>query len=129
MTNEEREALIKVRNELNTGVYTPVLAMDDHTPLGFDMSLACSICGSVRCIGGWMMLHLNPNATRLEVRDFVDYGGTEQDMQDLFFPQNLTARNWDFITPAHAVDAIDNFLRDGDPRWDQVLEGVTVDAD
>ena len=106
MTNEEHEALIKVRDLLDSG------ALDGQ----FSMNYAEAIddCGSVRCIGGWMAHYMSiPDASR--------YVSRHAELHDLFYPGSDIDVDWDDITPAQAVQAIDNFITTGEPEWSTIL--------
>lgn len=93
---------------------------------GFNMSVSCGgqSCGSIACIGGSMgqiMFADNETAdvyvrtSRLNADDASHAHSAV--LHDLFFPNSLSSAGWVKITPRHAVKAIDNFLKDGNPRW------------
>ena len=133
MTEEERLALINVRDKLANGtyVYAPnALEGIVPAPLSFNMGKIFykNDCGSVACIGGWMAGALLNRATpAAAAREYVENGGETGDLYELFYPEGL--ENWDEILPADAVKAIDNMLAHGDPRWAQVRPDLTIDAD
>ena len=105
MTNEEHAALIKVRYLLDSG------ELDGQ----FSMAYAQAIddCKTVRCIGGWMAHYMAiPNVT--------GYVNFQNELHDLFYPDDVSV-DWDDITPAQAVLAIDNFLDTGEPEWSTIL--------
>lgn len=121
MTPTEREALIKVRNGLASGEY--VHARSRRSKKGkrvFNMDVTHSPCGTAACIGGWMAMDMG-----MEVGDEVDLyvceGGHEEDLYNLFFPDDDFGGSYSLITPQQAVHAIDNFLKDGDPRWEEIF--------
>ena len=121
MTPTERETLIKVRNGLASGDYVHV--QDERPAHGkrvFDMDVASKTCGTVACIGGWMAMDMGLK-TVIEVSNYVSSGGHESDMRGLFFPD--IDGNFSRITPAQAVQAIDNFLQGEDPCWEEILNG------
>ena len=130
MTEEERLALIDVRDKLANGtyVYAPnVLDGIVPAPLSFNMNKIFykTDCGSAACIGGWMADALLNRATPAAAREYVENGGETGDLYELFYPEDLEA--WDEILPADAVKAIDNMLAHGNPRWAQVRPDLATD--
>lgn len=112
MTPQEREALIRVRDKLAFGA------------LKLNMQMIRSSCGTAHCIGGWMYVFLKPSEVGYhDIWSYVQQGGCtrSQKLKSLFYPQTLN-RKWGNITPAQAVRAIDNFLKDGFPRWRKVVK-------
>lgn len=95
-------------------------------PVGFNMGYAHQYtegkCGTVGCIGGWMAI--NQGFNEIETNHYVDmidgslkklfYPPEDRDESDVYVPYND-------ITPEQAVQAINNFLYDGDPNWELVL--------
>lgn len=102
-------------------------------------------CGTTACIGGWMhvfqqdKVEIDPVTGRYLVDDdraASDYveNGCSSALIALFYPlQEGHAGNWvgpgnpsslayKDITPAAALDAIDNFLATGHPNWIDVLD-------
>jgi hypothetical protein len=47
------------------------------------------------------------------------YGNHSRSLRVLFFPP--ISRDWNDATNAVAVKAIDNWLKDGKPRWERLL--------
>ena len=106
MTNEEHEALIKVRDLLASGALNGQFNMNYAEAIGD--------CGTVRCIGGWMAHYMTiPNVT--------GYVNFHSELHDLFHPDDDGGIDWDDITPGQAVLAIDNFLATGKPEWSTIL--------
>jgi hypothetical protein len=119
---------------------------DDVKVRGFDMDVCAkryddgitlghsdhrSHCGTVACIGGWIWL-LNkeepldngeyaPDAHE-RATEFV----SEPDPDDpdklyhLFYPKEVA--NWSDIAPKEAAAAIRNYIADGDPQWESVVD-------
>ncbi len=107
MTNEEHAALIKVRDALASG------KLDGH----FDMNQAISVCGTFACIGG----HMAQLMGMTEFNAINEYVLGNDELHVLFYPDDRAGVDWDDITPAQAVLAIDNFLSSGDPEWNEVI--------
>lgn len=133
ITEEELAALLKVREGLASGCFVHVpdveevdLPDDEDSPLvkarKFNMNYTGiqASCGTVACIGGWMKTVMTPDAIPSEMRDYV-YGYRHHVIGKLFFPK-LEIDDYDRITPEQSVQAIDNFLATGDPRWSEVVE-------
>lgn len=93
-------------------------------------------CDTVGCIAGWLV-HLEPNRSisdltgtgaRRLLKDEFENGA----VTDLFHPE-IPITLWDTyvhgyepIEVRHAIEAIDNMLEHGEPRWEKVLENVHV---
>jgi len=135
LTAKEEKALREVRAALAAGhiVHRRESALDKisrrfEQAFGsapakfFNMGTAASDreCGSVGCIGGWMAASMGKSKD--EAQDFVNI---DSKFGELFFPGGGTS-NWEYdhITEKHAIKAIDNFLKCGDPKWLQVLRGT-----
>jgi hypothetical protein len=132
ITFREHLAVLAVRHALETGVLDmhPVLHPDDVN--AFDnkhtFHMSCSMdkahCGSVGCIGGYMALVMGVNS-RSYVTDHIKWGHMAEpeacspSLTPLFFPP--LGRDWPSATPKVAVKAIDNWLKDGNPRWGDLL--------
>ena len=105
---------------------------EDSKISSFHMSYACSNrvhqCGTVACIGGHVFLmHLGYDITQPMIVStshayaasrFVD-GQTSKKLQKLFYPPFEV--DWNNITPKEAAKAIRNYLKNGDPKWTEVL--------
>jgi hypothetical protein len=121
MTPIERAALIEVRNGLVRGDYVHIDDDQiDNNERIFNMEVMASPCGTVACIGGWMATHME--LVRHEsILDYVKRGGFEGDLRKLFYP--TVGGEMSRITTGQAVQAIDNFLMDGKPRWRKIVNG------
>jgi hypothetical protein len=125
---EELGALLGVRAMLAGGIF-PHGSTRDERHREFNMNIACSsvVCGTTSCIGGTMaiIMGLKPDEATTYVGTLAGYGNHSQALTNLFFPSIRDGDGWDKgwsdITPDHAVRAIDNWLRDGRPRWRKVV--------
>ena len=90
-------------------------------------------CGSVACLGGNMMLkHLvdtepytyTPLAT-LQMRKYVGRGGERGGMDELFWPNDWFATDWELIPSEYVGHAINNFLNTGSPQWGMLSADYT----
>lgn len=139
ITQKEYDGLLWVRDLLKSKKL--VYIDDDEFPEGrnaFNMSLGHKRyeCGSVACVGGWVWVHMNldkvvqsggPEFGFYEVtewqasnaHDYV-YNPTSGRLSDLYFPPSHI--NYESITAEQAVEAIDNFLRSGEPDWEGIWE-------
>lgn len=134
LTEEEYEALKQVRCLLDTG---------NIPGENFDMAKMhdTNSCGTVACIGGWMSILMeteqpenlfssgekldpktDPNASCLFV---MSHGPCH----DLFYPNIMSKGtswyDWERISlfsREHAVEAIDNFLETGYPKWREIYQ-------
>lgn len=92
----------------------------------FDMGTACAVlgaCGTVGCIGGNMALAMGMEEAH--AIEFVYWSGSKgtpsaHRFKDLFFPSPET---YPYIGPEQAAEAIWNFLRTGDPQWQNINIG------
>jgi len=143
ITPREHEALVTVRDALAAGEFRHSRITEGPDGPTFNMRSTClsGDCGTIACIGGWMAITMLGLArekpvsyeNQTQVFDFVtDYGDGEllpssPSLMGLFYPPGAREDEewWDFITPAYAVEAIDNFLRDGDPRWGAIRRRIT----
>jgi hypothetical protein len=113
MTPKERKALLQVREML--------AAPEMPSNLEFNMSYEEKVtnCRTTACIGGHMALLMGHYPNHYVWR------GRSDDLYPLFFPKDRDGDDlsieWDYITKEHAVQAIDNFLKDGNPRWNEVV--------
>lgn len=113
----EYRALLQVRKWLNAEKIT------ENFPVRLNMETAILTrdCGTVACIGGFMVLahnHLQPKVrlNTSQERDVAKYVMRRYSpaLYKLLYPKMDTASK---ITPQQAVVAIDNFLATGDPKW------------
>lgn len=84
----------------------------------------CSIgeCGSVGCIGGTMALLLGvvgPDRVVGKPYTFSTFMDHHATLRPLFHPPGH--RDYGKITKTQMLQAIDNFLKDGKPRWEKIL--------
>lgn len=99
----------------------------------FNMGIACigHSCGSVSCIGGTMGLIMGKGR---DGADAYTYEHGYHTLGPLFFPGRDRSTvgydvDYNVITPAQAVAAIDNFLNTGKPNWGAVLGLTTNEGD
>lgn len=145
VTFQELGALIGVKAMLEDGLivhHTSEHAQDLPTYIshGFNMAVACSTadCASVGCIGGSMAMLMGKN--RIEAMQYVGLGGVIGEaspaFQNLFFPPEKCPPKlkaslegydedrgdswWVYITAKQTIQAIENWLKDGKPRWAQI---------
>lgn len=104
---DEREALIAVRNDLASGRIRKS---------AFDMSTTGEMsCGTVACIGGHMGMRLG-----IFGRQLTDFVGNHLPLKHLFYPYNNVHSGQ---TRAQAVRAIDAWLTGaGDRCWHIALK-------
>lgn len=127
LTLQEYAALIGVRGLLATKQLTYVSerrAVDEHNH--FNMChwikkgwTECAPCGSIMCIGGsmdWLMGKPIVQGSNFYTRQH------DKPIHALFFPEELNVGLWNKIKPKHAVQAIDNFLTTGKPKWEEVMD-------
>lgn len=126
----EFDALIRVRDMLATQAFRHENQDPDSPKPGFDMNHTAIPrkltyeCPSVSCIGGSMYLHHKGMLGKRISHEFAteadNYVYNHVALFDLFFPPS----NYEYfdITPAQAVEAIDNFTHSGKPDWHAVLE-------
>ncbi len=115
ITQREKNALIKVRDGLRNGKFAhrnnPYDGRASKKPL-FNMGTVGLFqkrdCGSVGCIGGWVNQELGRR----------DCGFAYLKANALCYPSEVW--DWERITPSQAAKAIDNFLKDGNPRWKSI---------
>lgn len=115
MTDAERDALIKVRNGLASGEYVHSRDNPQTGKRGFDMNEYRNPCRTGACIGGWMA-----NELGIQPVGYVHGGGFDSDLMQLFFPDDRF--DYESITVHQAVQAIDNFLACGNPKWEEILD-------
>lgn len=123
LTDDEVTALIKVRKDLADGRYRHFVShkrvnFNKLNMAGFGWPTDCRIfsmdryleehpCGTVGCIGGWMLHELgvfNPNHNRM-----FYFAQDKKRIWQLFYgcPDNIERH---LITPRRAVRAIDNYI-------------------
>lgn len=118
---DERNTLRKVRDILR-GERDPI--EHDGNKLSLNMDTPLSPCSTAACIGGHAYLIENPHAARYRISEFVNgqLFANRPDLDELFYawrrPEGLSLSK---ITAAQAANAIDNFLKRGAARWNEVL--------
>jgi hypothetical protein len=136
ITQQELDALLAVRSGLAAGLlehtsYKKLKAKSDPKSLAFNMDIAYTKhdCGTVGCIGGWMGVFMHTH--KLEADKEIDYNNVRHyvnnkrsyNLEELFFPlethDGFTV-DYDSISSAMALQAIDNFLANGEPDWKNV---------
>lgn len=77
-------------------------------------------CGTVACIGGWADVALGDSSAHNEMT------AVYPSLYRLFTPSFKTneVEAYNKITPTQAAAAIDNWLKDGLPRWRKVIKEV-----
>lgn len=137
LTEEEYAALLKTREQIASGCVIHQNASPGHEVpediegAGFNMATTgmSHSCGSIACIGGWMRINMALDRGLIEsplswigtklAQDYV-YSKETTPIGRLFFPSEIRADSWWDITPEQAVQAIDNFLETGKPRWAKI---------
>lgn len=104
---EDRELLLRTRE---------LLAKPLPDGLGFDMSGWFNnhhTCGTACCIGGYMHLVGGGKLEAAQAQRLRDLPSgvikSDHGFGELFYP-NVGSRGWNELTPADAIEAIDNFL-------------------
>lgn len=139
ISQEEYDALVWVKEQLRNKNLVHI-DPDIEEPEGrnaFNMSLGCKThnCGSVACVGGWAWVHMNLNRVQKDpegfyrldewetnrAHDYVYYGRTAP-LGQLYFPPS--EYNYENITADEAATAIENFLKTGEPLWEDILGGA-----
>lgn len=136
ITFQELGALLGTRALLASGTLTHVAlgaktcgykAVIDPSTHDFTMRYALQQegCGTMGCIGGTMAMIMDHNG--ISACTYVENGGSPTEdadrigrygaMRELFYPPSNTEFNWDRITPAVAVKAIDAFLAGKGVNW------------
>lgn len=103
----------------------------------FNMGIACKTntsCGSVQCIGGtmgWLMGKTTAEADMYvhSVNGYADLPGGPP-LANLFYPPNYVSasrrsqryQGYNTITSKQALQAIDNWLKFGQPKWHKILK-------
>lgn len=131
ITQEQFCALIKVREALADG--TLVWVGDDQVQARklsganvFNMSRwhEQHTCGTVGCIGGWSGFFAGErnHGDLWQGAKELRYGSG---IKELFFPfggsNGSNGPAWSTLKPQHAVRAIDNFLKTGNPNWKEAI--------
>lgn len=116
-----RLALLAIRDDLRSGALphskvSDPFSRDIGTPSQFCMLhfRGRGDCGTAACLGGHLSHRLGESGEGWYWRD----RHMEKLFEPLFFPPRKM--RYSAITPDQAADAIDNFLVDGDPRWEVV---------
>lgn len=118
VTFQELGAVLGTREMLRLGVLKHSKAnypkAGEHT---FNMNVACNRldCGTASCIGGTMAMLMGRFNTTM---DYVQCNRSAS-LEDLFYPPQYL--DWDKATNKVAIQAIDNWLKDGKPRWAKLL--------
>lgn len=137
ITFQEHMALLAVRAALAEGVLDMhpepdpdgVEAVDDAHTFHMSCVMDKGHCGTVGCIGGYMAFimgrgdeYVRDHVRWGEVPSYARDGMCSPSLSPLFFPPN--GKDWPSATPKVAVKAIDNWLKDGNPRWSKLLPPV-----
>lgn len=132
ITFQELAALFAVRALLDRQLISFTPDSDIEPEAGehmFNMNIGCVThhCGSIGCIGGYMGMVMGVDGSHY-VASKQDDGllGPRAPLRALFYPPNDL--RWDTIEPHHAVKAIDNFIKAGDPMW-WSIEGIEEKED
>lgn len=127
ITFAEFGALLGTREMLKLDLITNAdcpLPLEQAHVLNMNTTVSVYDCGSIGCLGGHMALIMGLSAGQADA--YVTNGRCRKHggavaspaLHDLFYPSDIY--DWEGITPAMAIDAIDNFLKDGNPHWDDV---------
>lgn len=124
----EYGALLGTREMLRLGAvedtYECKLPDDKAHTFNMNVPMIKEGCGTVGCIGGHMALIMGYSNS--EADNYVTNSQYSRPIGKLFYPDSL--ENWEGITPDMGVAAIDNFLKDGNPRWTDVAEEFGFDG-
>jgi hypothetical protein len=128
ITLQEYGALLGTRALLATQALVPADDAFDAVPHKhlFRMDKTMHVndkCGTLGCIGGHMGLIMGYECHGYllgSVHHYVVHGKS-RNMEALFFPKGIDDTSP--ITPNQAVQAIDNWIATGDPRWKQIMIG------
>lgn len=133
ITRDEYIALGKVYQVLSAMPDDHSITMArDHGPTTFDMNYTCAEteCGTAMCIGGhvkfFMLGDVNVRNHATVITNYV-HDHRSDALYKLYFPQDIHI-SWDYITRPMAIEAIDNFMRTGDPSW-PTIEGTMFKDD
>lgn len=121
----ELGALLGTRTLIERGLLTHLHPFDffaDDRGHYINMGVTCKQnkhCGSVHCIGGTMalLMGMDPHTANDYVAE-KEFGSRTKGLSALFYPKDF---DYDRITPKQMIAAIDNYLKDGKPRWDTIL--------
>ena len=119
----EKGAMLGTRELLDKGLVRAV---------EFNMNLSCVSsneyigCGTIACIGGTMGQIMYPGDLNKAHRYVMGIEEGEP-IHRLFFPDYRI--NYEKITRAEAVKAIDNFIAKGDPKWMSIVHKSKVHED
>jgi hypothetical protein len=130
LSDAEYAAMLKVRHRLEDGEFKfttkedeiqfedygiPYKAEDNI----FDMSVifVSNSCGTVGCIYGWMAFEM-AKVSADPIKALSEATCARPRLHDLFYARGVPSIHR--ITPAQAVQAIDNYLMGIDPIWRHV---------
>ncbi|MEH2517408.1 hypothetical protein V1279_002981 [Bradyrhizobium sp. AZCC 1610] len=147
ITYPEYKALIEIRELFANNKFDHDQHVDMTSGNGFNMNCIVSEgeCGTTACIGGWMFLAMERDRT-LPVGCFRAFQYVQSyrsaALGPLFFPfcnremrdlLDQHGQNYDFpfelVTPAMALQAIDNFLTTGNPNWPEVTGLLNIEVE
>lgn len=80
--------------------------------------------GPVGCIGGYLAREISAStdmAMSAASQWLSEQESLDDELRNLFFPPVPINDGYRLITCEQAAEAIDNYLVDGDPKWDEVL--------
>lgn len=138
ITFAEYGALLGTREMMKEQILRAAKGHSDPVPNEHLFNMNCAMkfeqCGTIGCIGGHMALILGwrspyesdaHRGASYHAYMYVDHGRSKA-LYDLFYPHPL--HEWEQITPEMAVEAIDNFLEYGDPKWVKVALNNHMEA-
>lgn len=110
-----KRGLITIDQEESIDLNNKMHILDMHNPM------TKTECGSVGCIGGYMGLLQGlpyPYHYVMECGKFVSSkDAASPALHDLFYPP---VNSW-YFTAKELIQAIDNWLENGRPRWEQII--------
>ena len=124
ITFAELGALYGVREMLRAGHLDHAAVWDQEEDAGkhlFCMNIGAEEvgdCGSAMCIGGAMGQVMG--RTVYDANRYVHGKSQSDPLYPLFFPPDRI--DYDSITAEEAAQAIDNFLKTGDPHWEDIAD-------
>lgn len=132
ITYEEYEALKQVKCLLDTGT---IPEENFNMKFFFDGE---QDCGTVCCIGGWMQVLMGLGNVKTRQKSLLQHpltdvqfylraklkcGEDSSALDPLFYPI-VKDIAWDQISKTQAIQAIDNFLETGDPKWPEICKDM-----
>ncbi len=131
ISKKTRDALTKIMRGLRSGQYVhvkvgecdsnyqAVAAKNLKGKQGFSIGVweEQAKCGTVGCIGGWLDVEMKKRRPEKTANVLGSSG--------LFVPAGFSTTP-DVFTPKRCAAAIENFLKDGEPRWREVMRGTKV---